>query len=309
MPLRPHDRLTIGYVAATGVLIVFARKANFPCWEAFLALHALLIAGVWVLARHGADAFPGRAFLSRLARIARDFYPAALVPALYKELYFLIPAIHPMDRDAWLVAADRAIFGVVPAVALQAWAWPPAVEILQWAYASYFLIAVSLAAIFYAARPRIRFDEFLYAVLLVYFGSYAGYFLVPAVGPERALMNEFRVPLEGLFATAFLRDGIERLEWLQRDLFPSGHAAVSLVCVLYAFRFCRPAVAAAYALVGTLLIASTIYCRYHYAVDVFAGIPLALAGIWIAHRRFRGKEKEPAGAEAPTGPSETDRPA
>ena len=38
--------------------------------------------------------------------------------------------------------------------------------------------------------------------------------------------------------------------------------------------------------VGTLLIFSTMYCRYHYLVDVIAGLILAFATVPLAERWY-----------------------
>ena len=51
--------------------------------------------------------------------------------------------------------------------------------------------------------------------------------------------------------------------------------------------------------VGLLLAAATIYCRYHYVVDVFAGFALAFVTLPLAYRlydrwaRRRGTDVEP----------------
>jgi membrane-associated phospholipid phosphatase len=38
--------------------------------------------------------------------------------------------------------------------------------------------------------------------------------------------------------------------------------------------------------VATLLVLSTVYCRYHYAVDVLAGIALAFATVPLGDRLY-----------------------
>jgi membrane-associated phospholipid phosphatase len=53
--------------------------------------------------------------------------------------------------------------------------------------------------------------------------------------------------------------------------FPSSHVAIALVTVYFSFRYLR-AIRWAHLIVAILLCVSTVYCRYHYAVDVPAGV-------------------------------------
>ncbi|MGH7371035.1 MAG: phosphatase PAP2 family protein, partial [Candidatus Methylomirabilales bacterium] len=78
----------------------------------------------------------------------------------------------------------------------------------------------------------------------------------------------------GVFLADTIRDTLNVLERFKQDAFPSGHTAIVLVVLFYARGFVRglfwiflPMVVA--------LIFSTVYLRYHYVVDVLAGILLA----------------------------------
>lgn len=297
MRLRPHDRLTIGYLLATGLLYPVA-ATGIPEWPIFLAAHVVLAGAVGVLVRHGGSVFPDCRGAAAACRIVRDFHPAFILPFLFKELYFLVPAVHPRDLDGWLLGADRAIFGETPAIALEPLLWPVAVEVFQLSYVSYYLLPAAIALLFYRRGRGRAFEEFLFAAVLAYLASYAGYFLIPAIGPHRVLLGTGLAPIRGILVTAFLREWIERLEWLQRDLFPSGHAAIAILCMVYARRLGTGAAAWILPL-GALLTLSTVYLRYHYAVDVVAAVPLGLLAPWFAARVFR----QPAAGEGPPTPA------
>ena len=70
--------------------------------------------------------------------------------------------------------------------------------------------------------------------------------------------------------------------------FPSSHIAVALCTVWFSWRFV-PRIRYAHLILVILLCLSTIYCRYHYAVDVLGGILTAAILVPLAdglHRRF-----------------------
>ena len=74
--------------------------------------------------------------------------------------------------------------------------------------------------------------------------------------------------------------------------FPSSHVAAAVVCVLMAARR-YPLLGWAFVPFCTSLIASTVYCRYHYAVDAVAGIFAAVVAVIAADWLF-GKLSSPS---------------
>jgi membrane-associated phospholipid phosphatase len=68
-----------------------------------------------------------------------------------------------------------------------------------------------------------------------------------------------------------------------RAAFPSLHAAVSLVAMIYAWRFLRPWFWILLPFCLGLWI-STIYLRHHFVVDLLAGWALAPLAVWVAPR-------------------------
>ena len=110
--------------------------------------------------------------------------------------------------------------------------------------------------------------------------------------------------MQGYGLAPLIRDAILGLEWEMRDAFPSGHAEVTIVTLVCAWRLHRPVF---WALVGpgTGLVLATVYLRLHFAVDVLAGAALAAAVVWagpLLHRRWerrRGGWSVERGANGP----------
>jgi membrane-associated phospholipid phosphatase len=76
-----------------------------------------------------------------------------------------------------------------------------------------------------------------------------------------------------------IQDALNALEKNKTDAFPSGHTAISLMCLYYAWKEREKKLVAVLIPVVTGLLFSTVYLRYHYVIDVIAG--LALTGLTI----------------------------
>jgi membrane-associated phospholipid phosphatase len=139
-----------------------------------------------------------------------------------------------------------------------------------------------------------------------FFMAFAGYLILPAVGPRFTLHDPGALARElpGLWLTPSLRaliDGggmvtfgaaaAEAMRLAPRDAFPSGHTLVTVLVMFWAWRY-RLRVRWVVTVIGGLLILATVYLRYHYVVDVLAGAALALlclplaplAQAWIARQ-------------------------
>jgi membrane-associated phospholipid phosphatase len=122
-------------------------------------------------------------------------------------------------------------------------------------------------------------------VVTCFYLGYALYVAFPAAPPRLVLVYEFTKTLQGyphLFSNLSAR-AFELLPVDSRAAFPSLHAAVSLVALIYAWRHLR---AWFWVLVpfAAGLWASTVYLRHHYVVDLFAGWALAPVAVWVAPR-------------------------
>ncbi|MBE0557970.1 MAG: phosphatase PAP2 family protein [Proteobacteria bacterium] len=191
--------------------------------------------------------------------------------------------MHSIDYDHLLIAIDHWLFGVNPTQWIYQFAHPVATEILQVAYFSYYLLFIALGVEVYGKRDVRDFDRVGFLVVYGFFLSYLGYFMLPAVGP-RFTLHDFSLmsqELPGILLTEPLRSfvnsgggipsgSVNPVEFVHRDVFPSGHTQLSLVCVYLAYQY-KLSTRHAMAVVVTLLILATVYLRYHYVVDLLAG--------------------------------------
>ena len=240
-----------------------------------IAMAALLLLGIAQYLRPAAPA----------VKALRETLPFLTCILIYTNLHDTIGFVNPHDVHHVLAALDRQMFGVVPCVWTEQFITPFRTEVMSFFYANFFWIAPSTALILLVRR---RLAEFRATTLGVLFCFYLGYFLYvafPAAPPRLVLVYEFTRDLRGysrlfssLNAQAFALLPVD-----SRAAFPSLHAAVSLVAMVYAWRYVRPWFWVLLPFSLGLWV-STVYLRHHYVVDLLAGWALAPVAVWLAPR-------------------------
>lgn len=272
--LRPSDLLTIFFLAMLSGLAVFSAPAN-PAWAELFATYAAL--GVAILA--------AAAYRTRVGTAKRGFYLSVVITVMtvfivFNSLGELIASFHATTFDDVLIAVDHSMFGVHPTVWMERWIRPTLSALLQFAYISYYFIPLWLGAVFIAKGRFEAFEEALFGIVLCFYLSYVGYLLVPAVGPRFTLSHLQTANLQLYPLIETIQAVLNALEKNKTDAFPSGHTAVSLMCLYFAWKEREKKLFAVFVPVVTGLLISTVYLRYHYVIDVIAGI--ALTGLTIA---------------------------
>jgi membrane-associated phospholipid phosphatase len=208
-----------------------------------------------------------------------DFYPALFLPVLFNTLEPLIQALRGGARDDLLIRADRFLFGVDVTIWAQRLVRPVLNDIFYSFYATYYFIALSLGLTLWL-RDRSAARRFVFTLMVVYYVSWTGYFIIPALGPRFAQAAEYTVSLTTTPIARAINDTINSLEKTKFDVFPSGHTMISVTVLLVAWKRARD-VFWVLLPIATGLVISTVYCRYHYVIDVIAGTVLAFVTVPI----------------------------
>jgi membrane-associated phospholipid phosphatase len=281
------DYATQGYLFLVGVLILFFHKGRVPHPQMFLLAHGagILVIHAFVV---GSARWPENRFFS----FFRHFYPLLLYAFLYRESEQLNFLFVDKYLDPAFIALEERIFGFQPAVAfMSAFPQPWVSEFFFMSYFSYYVMiaAVGLALYF---RRREEFWHYLAVLSFVFFVCFLAFIALPVAGPPAFYMeipkylDQQRLPyyplefppsvtlgpffhLMGFLYSTFETGG---------GAFPSSHVAAA-ICVL--FLSWRYLLRARYLILAATVALSfaTVYCRYHYALDVFAGA--ATAGVLI----------------------------
>lgn len=206
---------------------------------------------------------------SKLAfRMLTSFF---LMLIIFESITHFIKAIGLVMYDAQLQQLDRLLFfGKQPAEWLEPMISHPFTLILSGAYLSWFILTYGTVLLL-VFRSRQAVLSYAASALVTFYMGYLIYLLVPGLGPMYTY--SFSIPMGGLTAL------LENPNFIQpaADVFPSLHTAISVVMLVEVWRSHR-IWTALYAPIVFLIIFSTIYLRIHYAVDVIAGILLA---VWV----------------------------
>jgi membrane-associated phospholipid phosphatase len=267
--LNLEEQLATGMVILINLLIEAFYQWN-QAWDLFL-INCLIILGILSIN------IAQRRFQHIWMHYVRDWYIVALLLVIYLENRRLIPLINPHDIDLFLIETDRLMFlGQDPTILLEKFTYPILTEMFQIIYASFYFLPLSLCLILYRKEIPVKFHCAASTILMGFYLSFIGYYLSPAIGPRFTLANQQTFPLSGLFLFDVLQGIIAQIEGIMRDCCPSGHALVSVLTMLLAWRFARSFFPVAF-LWAALIIFSTIYLRYHYVTDLIIGIGLGFA--------------------------------
>lgn len=290
------DWATQGYMVLVALLILLFHGQVVPQWRFLCSLHAaglVLVHGVIVL--HGR--FPGNRGLDFL----RHFYPILLYTGFYAETGLLHQMFMSGFLDGYFFRIEKALFGMQPGLEFM-YAMPQRwfSEILFASYFSYYLMVVGIG-LFLLLRNRRQFFHFLSVVSFVFYICYLCYIFLPVIGPRilyRHLGVNFTLPPElmpavPLTCPASVESGVffQIMLWIYDHFetpgaaFPSSHVAIALTTLYFSFLYLKP-IRWIHLVMAGLLCVSTVYGRYHYVVDVFAGMLVALLLIPVGNRLF-----------------------
>ena len=215
----------------------------------------------------------------------------------------------PEYLDPMVAQWEQSLFGCQPSVLfMQKLPWLAVSEIF---YASYFSYYVMIAGVGIAlfVRNRRQFFHYVSVVSFLFYVCYLIYIILPVIG-SRAFFHQVegyalpevtqRLAVTDVYPEAVQAGLLFRLmRWIYRVFeapgaaLPSSHVAVALCTVFFSFRYLRR-IRYIHLAVAVLLCLSTVYCRYHYVVDVLAGLVTASVliptGNWLY---FRFSKPEP----------------
>ncbi|MBI4838566.1 MAG: phosphatase PAP2 family protein [Nitrospirae bacterium] len=277
--VRPVDLLTFGFLAFLFAVTVYFIK-QLPNAVFILLMYIVLSASLSLLI------YFKEKNNNKIIRMTYDIvFPVITVFLIFDSLGGLIRYINPKTYDHLLIRMDYLLFGGYPTVALESFTHPVITELLQLAYASYYFLPVVLGAALKIKGKDGAFNKSLFFIILCFYLSYIGYILFPAIGPRYTMNHLQNIELHGIFLRDIIDNTLNALEGTKRDAFPSGHTAVTLVVLYLAYRFQKPLYYIFLPAVLALLV-STVYLRYHYAVDVIGGVLLAVFTVYAGEKCY-----------------------
>jgi hypothetical protein len=256
------------------VILLFAGRNNRGFWTALVAFSVIGAGPPLLRALHK------RFRQARFFGVLASFWLLPSAALAHANMGPIVDSVNPVVLDRYLALGDLSLFGVHPAVALEAYVPPLVNELLLLCYYSYFLWPVALGVILYRRRDRRAYHEYTLALCLLFAANFLCYALVPAIGPRLYLADHFEAPLQGVWLTPLL-DSLMRNPCFMRDCFPSGHTAVTATVMVFAwrherrfFKWVMP--------IAVGLVTATVLGRFHYVVDLMAAVPLLMLSVSAA---------------------------
>ncbi len=278
-----QDWLIIGYCATLlGALVVGKGHDREACMVRVSAdlggfLFVLALVRLQVLRWGGAAS----SILYRLAFI--------VIPlGTFFQLREILPAVSPWADDARIYAFDLRVLGVEPSVWLDRFVSPATTEWFAFFYFLYFLIlAVHVLPMLFWQRDDQVLARFGVGLLLVFLPAHLLYLIVPGWGPYWYLKGTFQHELQGATFWNLVRETVDA-GGAQKDIFPSLHTAVPTFIAIFSFRHRRlvpfrytwPVIS----FLATQIIVATMFLRWHYLVDIVAGLALAVTASFVGQR-------------------------
>jgi membrane-associated phospholipid phosphatase len=284
--LRVEEAIALVFLLPTTWLTlaayVYAREAGalgarYPGGVVRLGVAVVVLVALALAQRRWPDSGTVRGF--------RETLPFLACVLIYTNLHDTIGFVNPNDIHHWLAAFDDQLFGVQPCVWAERFITPLRTEVMQFLYLNFFWIAPSTSIVLLAQRRWPQFRAATLGVVICFYIGYALYVVFPAAPPRLVLVYEFTKNLRG-YPVGFSNLSAQAFSLLpvdSRAAFPSLHAAVSTVALIYAWRFFRPWFWILLPFVLGLWV-STVYLRHHYVVDLIAGWLLAPLALWVAPR-------------------------
>jgi hypothetical protein len=209
----------------------------------------------------------------------------------YFQLRYILPAVSPNSLDGDILAFDLRVFGFEPSVVLDRYVTPHTTEWFAFFYFGYFFLLVAhVVPMMLTAKNRFRIAHFALGIFMVFCTGHLLYMVVPGWGPYHYLAGQFEHPLEGGLFWRLVKATVEA-GGAQKDIFPSLHTATPTYFAIYSymhrrsfpFRFTWPFMA----FVATQIIIATMFLRWHYLIDIVAGIAIATTAALASHRLVR----------------------
>jgi membrane-associated phospholipid phosphatase len=282
----PADKVIFVYSAfMCAIELIWFRQIPDAGW--LLALHAIGIVLI-VLAARSVFQSPstGPIWTFRPVWTFRHWYPLLYVACCYREMAMIIAGIRHDHADLALAAIDHAFWGVYPTVWLERLYSPAFTEFLQIIYTLFLPVALLVPFVIWLQKRYVEFRYMAFLLSLGFLVSYLGYLLVPAHGPRFLLADVQHLPLRGLWLFNSMQATLNRLEQDHYDCFPSGHTELTILAC-WLSRSISKRLFWVYFLYTLCIVFATVYLRYHYTVDLLAGVMVALVLILAAPALYR----------------------
>ena len=279
---HPHrevwlDSIDILVLLFQAVLSLVVLLGNIPMEQKYglWAFHILFCIGLllilWMIRDSSND----------LIRFFKGIYPLAVMLLFFREIGSLVHCFFDWSLDDWLLHVDNEM----GRFALSIWNfqqfYPPSRllnEFFNISYSFYFLLLPLSAFVIFLKAPYPKYRTFMFSLTFTYYLNYLTFVFLPAESP-RFYMPGLQESLKGYWVSDWLQNAVEENAFAGGS-FPSSHISAAFICFMafpFLGRWRFPV-----AIMMFFMFIGTIYARYHYFVDVLAGLALGFLCYFLA---------------------------
>ena len=289
------DYATQIYSALVAGLILLFHNSTVLYWQWLAAAHLVQMVVVhWLIVRQARNPF------NKVVDFLRHFYPVFLFLWFFGETGDLNRMFFTSYLDPAIIRWEQHLFGFQPSARFMEWLPYVAVsELFYSAYFSYYIMITGVGVALFR-RDRTKFFHYISVVCFVFYICYLLYIIFPVVGPPMFYFQrtgqELPLDLRDAFPNPVYPEAVKTGPLFQVMAFlyrmfdspgaamPSSHVAIALCTLFFSFNY-RLRLRHLHLIAAILLCCATIYCRYHYVMDVLAGILTAVLliplGNWL----------------------------
>ncbi len=261
----------IGIVGAVLGLLIFIHRPSFPTPDKIFVFLLFLFMGF------------GQAW-----QLFKRLFPFVAVILVYESFRSVADKLNTHVDYSLAPHFDRLIFGNLPTIYLQDWLWKGHTSwydyVLYVPYLLHFILPFGLALLVWKTRES-HYWRVVSTYLVVAFGAFFTFFLLPAAPPWLASQNHYIPHIERISSDVWAGLGLHDFPSVYNHITPNSvaavpslHAAWATLLLIFVYKLYGRRWAVLAAIYPLLIFVGTVYEGEHYVFDIIAGIIYAMAG-------------------------------
>jgi membrane-associated phospholipid phosphatase len=269
---NPADFATILYAVITAIWILFFFNKIEDSFEKIIFRSGVILLIVLIFNIRSSK-------YNDILEFVKICYSSLLLFYWYRETASLNTFIFdPFDH--YLYSIDQTIFGFQPSVEFSSKCNSPfCSEIMYYGYFSYYFINMLVILLYYFKNKAS-----VYKIVFVFIFSFVLYYLIfilfPSVGPQFYLSYELRSVPQGFLFQQEIRYLLHSAE-VKTGAFPSSHVGMAVIFMILIYKISKKVFWFVLP-ISLVLMASTVYIKAHYFIDVIGGVLSGILFYYIA---------------------------
>jgi membrane-associated phospholipid phosphatase len=273
--LNPIDKIVSVYCLLTGSYMLFGFN-QFDNLSIHILLRILTLFIIFLLVKSEDSK-------NRILHFVRNFYPLILLGFFYSETDYYNNLLFE-NFDPLLIRTEELLFRTQLSLDFSEqipYQWFS--ELMHFGYFSYYLITMGIPLLFYFKAPE-QFEKMMFIIVLSFCFYYILFILFPAIGPQFYFPHEQRAVPSGYLFQKLLNIILETAE-TQTGAFPSSHVGIAIMFLILIGKYYKKILFVLIPLVF-ILVASTVYIKAHYAIDILAGLLTGILFYYISNKIY-----------------------